>query len=1538
MPSIKAKFITKDDDKPIKCPKDEDKLRRLPECVVFDYNLLPFQPINPPKPIPIGPPIGPPVVPTSFKLNQVPMENIPKAFNPKLIPAGEQTSDLPAVHRTLYPLEDVNRPTTPYFRANQLPQDDPYFTGYLRGKSSIIDMAEAKIRNRAYDIPATRRTMQSVLDRNNPDLQSYRAGLTNVLVGGEIPLQEIPRTEIGGTNVLVDERIRGENELTRVMRDAGLPEDYIQEQIRTEQQLADERIRPAIPEPARRLPTEDEELIQDSEQLLREEGVSEAEIREYTAQRRLGVQRETERLPFDVDELLDQVNQIEALRRVGTSELEVQRQLLELKKSIIQANSDKSAEEIIRLFKRLGIDTGSLRDAQGARLTSTELSGLRDFEARVDEFSNIDELSSAFDTTGEFSSSRVQPRRIPRADVSRYRFNLLEDIDLDEDPEGQIGPIMEDETGFADITPTRRGLGRRRGFAQVEGDIPMQEFTQQEEGYATNQNTFELDLEDERPYRVRSGGASASDFLSRSRVRMRARATRRLGMALSGAKELGLSMAQGTNNMARTLRTKTGEALKSGYLKTIQSMQQLTPDELADLQRQLNALPDEMGRLPVNFNMTNDPNLDIETGLERTAPDTDDPRPFEDVDIQDIAISARPKLSFRQRLRVARESFGDATQISGSDLAGGGVGMLAAFGVSALLSKANINPYENAAASGFAGDLSARVSTMVGNNIYKRVTQSAVQAGIQTGTEVAAESAGMAALRTGTRLLAGGIEGAGVGVATLPLDILFNKALLNANLGSMENAKAGFLSAAASGTIATGAIGLISLGAAPETFGLSLAVGTAATLISSAISGITGRAQDEKIQDARFTADNNNGVRLEILQMLPRKDINYNFDTALTILQKFEPNQYNKLINQPDFSTFRTHMEQIFTDKPKPIPSETTTPSTDPNTKRANDLFSQKVLHDLIDRVCGTQSTDGCDKLREQQPPPLSDDDKTFLTKQTNDTWEMSVRVIVEQSFQQMKGTQYRIGVAQQYLLKQWNTNQTAAKNLDPYYSQTAFLDPEFRTEYLNNIKIDAQNRVINAYYNNQTKLSDMSPDIQYAAEQDPAFQGLMTKFYSSMEQGAKNLGLSPAQLVDLQTSPVADQPKLYEQMSFDNIKTQTSVVSAAQHLAAEEDKVPKLDYYDIDAVYLSDRDPTSYTKWKPSDSQILQANQAGLSLNEYIRYIHELAKGKDANFSDIKFDDPTTELTDKGVDIDHFQDELQLSGNPLNMYLYDYDKGTITRNPNVPNQPTGSQTEFVSQFRPQYIIQAQNEYAHMVQNLNQSTQADVDDYNAKIRRQLSVFGANYDEMVAGQNDYIARNALTTTPLLAFDRQAYLNQYILHYNPLTQTMPQSGTQQTQQQQQTAGQIYTESGDSYLPIQNDNNGSVLDADKQAEVEYARSQGLTLDQYREAVRTMQVDYGDEENDGDWKRSELDQIMKHERETDNVEDITGDTTTIYTQTGKVIRRTKDGVDITDQTDPNQLADTLQPIVKDTKNTGVDPTDVAGQTRIQIGKGSTP
>ena len=70
MPSVKTRFIEKDN-QTVRCPKNERGLRRLPECGVFDNNLRPFQPINPP-PIPPPPPHQNPFQP--FRMTGLPDE------------------------------------------------------------------------------------------------------------------------------------------------------------------------------------------------------------------------------------------------------------------------------------------------------------------------------------------------------------------------------------------------------------------------------------------------------------------------------------------------------------------------------------------------------------------------------------------------------------------------------------------------------------------------------------------------------------------------------------------------------------------------------------------------------------------------------------------------------------------------------------------------------------------------------------------------------------------------------------------------------------------------------------------------------------------------------------------------------------------------------------------------------------------------------------------------------------------------------------------------------------------------------------------------------------------------------------------------------------------------------------------------------------------------------------------------------------------------------------------------------------------------
>ena len=994
-----------------------------------------------------------------------------------------------------------------------------------------------------------------------------------------------------------------------------------------------------------------------------------------------------------------------------------------------------------------------------------------------------------------------------------------------------------DEQGFTEITPRRLGLRRRYGTLSTEDeDTPLREMEEGQFMGETNQNNIQLDA-DENRYRVRISGRNLSDSIRMNTIRARAsvqEAGRNFAEATNRVRQFNNDLAAGTDRYLAQTRRDVSESLRSGFKKVIEATSQLTPDEVADLQRQLSVLPPDEDLstrgvgIPQNMVLTDDPQIDIETGLARPQLESGlDFNIFDDIDEQIPIGTERPSLSFRQRLRVAGESFKDIPdQPVGETFVGGGAGMLGAFGLSALLSKAGVNPYANAAASGAFGDTTGRVSAMIGNQIYRKLSSTGVEALGDAFTEGTAQ----VALRAGTSLLRGGAEGAGIGLATLPIDLLMNNALVNAG---MSHAGSNVVSSLTTGALTTGIIGAVAFASAPETLGLSLVVGGIAAGISTLIGYFTGKAEDDEIVKERNDQNNKIGSRELLIQTLPNYD--YNFNKALSAMQTDNPDGYRDLdVNSDDFKTFRSNMQATFTNRPHTLPPVPAKHETG-DAKRVNDLFSQVVMHNLIDKVCYAGGGD-CSELRQKQPKALTSDETDFLDKQTNQTWETSVDLLVEQSFQEMNYTQIRVRDNQQYLIDQWNKNKIPSKNLDKYYSESAFLDPKFKTSYMTNIKNDAQNLVVQAYYNDQTKLSQMDPNIVYAANLDPAFKGTMNTFYSAMETGANNLQISVAQLITLQGTAVKDQPRLYEGMQFDRIKGDTKVVSDAQDLAQEQDKVRNAGYYDIDSGFLDTADPTSISKWKPTDSQILQANSAGMSLKEYVDYIHQLALGEAGDFSKLPTYIPSVELGMKQTDFTHFQDELQMAGYDPKMYTQDKD-GNIIIDPNISSIPhPESGNKYISQFEPGYVTQARHEYSNMVHNLNQHNQAEVDDYNANIRRQLSVFGNNYDEMVAGQNDFIARNALSATPLLVFNQGDYLNTYLIDYNPISATFPKGGTTDEQP-------VTTKDGDSYLPISyENNNGSVINAKIQAETDAGHRLGLTREQYLESKKILKAQLGE------------------------------------------------------------------------------------------------
>jgi hypothetical protein len=1561
MPSVKTKFEVNKDGRPIRCPKNEAQLRRLPECAVFDNSLRPFQPVKPPKPHPHPPH---PPDPKHSPFSPFVMKNLPDEFRRDIIPNTPASKDIRFPKPELLPDDPDDEKN--YYSFRKLQQDDEL--AYSRGRSTTADMLRDNVYQRTTDPQAMRRQIRNIVDRYGQNPLTYRSGLDDVDVLVDEPT-------LADTDVLVDEPETTGQELRDLRQRDELavdPDRFIeptqavvdrerdvmagrQQRTNLTRMLAEtsavepDRIpqeRPAIP--ARRSRTRIARITPASE--AGGSGTTPPELQDMALDSTNEFSVAPERNP--TRRALTRLQRVRrGITSVRTLDLQEEDFFTQTPQGFEEPtiNPFSSEEEMERSILNLagkktrrGRPTISKRDAEEIyeRLRSRGVSRQQVLDVLL-ENGLYDE---GFESSIEMLSSDE------RAMARRMRAMTLIDqsnrADLANAP-SQDTIAQPDESGFTEITPRRLGLRRRYGtLSQADEDAPL---TEMEEGQfmgQTNQNNITLDT-DENRYRVRISGRNLSDSIRMNTIRARAsvqEAGRRFAEATNRVKQFSNDLAVGTDRQLAQTRRDVSESLRSGYSKVIQATSQLTPDEVADLQRQLSVLPPDADLstrgvgIPENMVLTDDPQVDIESGLVRPQLESDlDFDIFGDVDAIPTGTE-RPSLSFRQRLRVAGESFKDIpNQPVGESFIGGGAGMLGAFGLSALLSKAGVNPYANSAISGAFGDTSGRISAMVGNQIYQRLTST----GAEAIGEAFTETAGQVALRAGTSLLRGGLEGAGIGLALMPLDMLMNNALVS---GGMTHAGANVFSGTIVSGTAMGVIGGIAFASAPETLGMSILVGGVAMGITDLISFFTGKAEDDKIVEARNEQNNKMGTREDLIEMLPNYD--YNFDKALSAMQTNNPDSYKNLqVNSDDFKTFKTAMEATFTERPHPTPAPPAKKATG-DAKRVNDLFTQAVMHDLIDKVCNASAGD-CSKLRQRQPKALTKDDTDFLNKQTNQTWQTSVGLLVEQSFQEMNYTQVRIKNSQQFLLDQWNKNKVPAKNLDKYYSDTAFIDTKFKTAYMTNIKNDAQNLVVQAYYNNQTKLSQMNPNIIYASTLDPNFAGTMNTFYSAMETGANNLQISVAQLITLQSTAPADQPRLYENMQFDRVKGDTQVVDDARQLAQEQDKVRRADYYDIDSGFLDTADPTSISKWKPTDSQILQANQAGMSLNEYVSYIHQLSLGEAGDFKKIKTYTPEQELLDKQTDFSHFQDELQMAGYEPSLYMQDKD-GNIVIDPNVSSIPNlDSANEYISQFEPVYVQQARHEYSNMVHNLNQHNQAEVDDYNADVRRQLSVFGNNYDEMVAGQNDYIARNALTATPLLVFNQADYLNTYLIDYNPISDTFPKGKPPDATQPATTAGGQTTlptgttgttgTSGTTgkppFLPISNSNNGSVINAKIQAETEAGRRNGLTRDQYLESKRILQSELGE----GEFATEEQTKEVIDRLKAQNVDVVEGDYDTIYTSTGKIIRRTKAGKDITDETDDADLAD---PIVHKPASAGINPQNtnaVASAQNTQQNKPTT-
>tara|TARA_E500000305_G_scaffold40631_1_gene31188 strand:+ start:12231 stop:16139 length:3909 start_codon:yes stop_codon:yes gene_type:complete len=738
--------------------------------------------------------------------------------------------------------------------------------------------------------------------------------------------------------------------------------------------------------------------------------------------------------------------------------------------------------------------------------------------------------------------------------------------------------------------------------------------------------------------------------------------------------------------------------------------------------------------------------------------------PFETLDTLDT--QAGRDRTFSERLGA----IGDSKLAVGSGAVGSaGIGLAAGYGIATLMGDAGADPYSTAFVSSATGDIAGRWSAIGAQSLGKVALQRFGIAAGEEATETIARQLAISGLR-------GTAEGGLAGLALAPVDIALNQAFLNAG---MNHANAGAAASGITGAAFLGGVGAVSLATAPETLGLSLVVGGIVAGIGTLVSWITGHNQDEEEKkkrqerqrkiDSLNTANNQRSV---LISLMPSS--NYDLNTALANYKRlYGQGSYNQLgVGNDSWASFSTNVNELFTDGPPPHAQKGGKEPTGDD-KRINDLYQKYVANAVINRICAGKSD--C-ALSPQNPGPLSANDVKFLNDKAGPIWQSQANLAVNMTVGQANFHHELMATAQQKIIDGWNNERKLPKDFDAKTQRDAAFDDTFLSRFNAAAEADAQRDIVQGYISSRGSktMDQFPPNVREMALKDPSFQAKYDTYLSQMRNASVNLNVTIPQLIDLQalgSDPQKQQAK-YKEIQFDNAKENVNVVAQAAALEQEEQAITKVGFYDIDSAFLQ-TDPTKIGEWHPTDAQIIQASRAGMTLQQYVDYLTELAKGDAGDFSKLpSYTD--AQLTAQGeLDFHHLQDDLQLAGYSKDYYIYDPKTRTYTINPNAATTPDEKlASHYQSQYTPEYLVEARNEYAKMITNMNQSFSDRTDAYNKALRNQLASDSLTYYQQMQPYNIMLSQQATALyTPLLTLDAEGIYNANAMHFHPLSTEMP-----------------------------------------------------------------------------------------------------------------------------------------------------------------------
>jgi len=713
----------------------------------------------------------------------------------------------------------------------------------------------------------------------------------------------------------------------------------------------------------------------------------------------------------------------------------------------------------------------------------------------------------------------------------------------------------------------------------------------------------------------------------------------------------------------------------------------------------------------------------------------------------------KPRLSFNERLAVGRRnilSTETATGVAGG-VAGFGVGM----GVGILLGKAGADQYTTAGVAGASGNLTALGATHMANSVATFSRAEGESLGMAL-TRSAGEGLMASASRAGLMAIGrSALEGGVIGIATIPVDMFLNQQFKNAGMNNTASHMT------TTGVI-MGGITAASIAAAPESFGTSLIVGSIIGAGVETMSFFMGQDEDKREREQK--------------EINERNDRNYTFNlNRSAFMRELENNNYDLAKTQSKFkqplgeeyddsgyTDWWSNITQTFAERPdnkyKPPTPADPKKQLSGDEKRINDLYTQYITHSMILTICGERD---CGELKSQDPGAISQDDMKFLNDKTDNMWIPSANLAIDQSMATLRYNTQRTANAQTEIMKAWMKDQTVANQLDPYILETANLDPTFQTNLNRFYQDSAQQMVYDAYYKDQTKIDQLPKNVRDMANLDPNFNETIHDVYHAQESIAGQLNISVPQLQYLQQFTGEKQVREYQSIQFNITKQNEQSVKQAQQIAEAEDTVREAGFYDIDQALL-DSDPHAIETWYPTDSQILQAHSAGMSLQQYVDYMHELSKGEAGDYKKTPMYSVDIIRKQGAIDFKHFEEELTVAGYDPTMWSYNEDNLEIRYVGNDMPTPYIHQTH-IDRYMPGRMLKERQEVVDGIIGLNKENQAQVDNYNNQLQKQISEYGKNYEQIVAQYNDellYQGRN-----DLLNFHGNELYQQNMLVYTP-----------------------------------------------------------------------------------------------------------------------------------------------------------------------------